>query len=363
MESYTAAGAQNTMQAGIQQPERQIKFPIASVFGALMVSLNIIHLIYVYLLRGMPVIPFFLILSILYNLCMAVLTGGLFMRKRNAVITGPLLLLSLGSMFNLVQLALGLIMKQSVLFPEYLRGNLGWTVGLGGCYLTIFLSWFLLFLYAGSWFRDPESGFSKSSASLWALPGIFGLIHSFGALIAHSVLGGITNALMAFLIEVPFLFLLGWWLTHPFRVPPRSALQYASAAVQYSEAPRNIRPAFCPFCGMKLAPEHVFCPGCGRPVNSLNTGAGTMSEAGGAAYMPAGAEADIPTGGLKVLCFLAPGVGLILYLVWKDTLPAKAGACGRSAVWGGIFWIVITILLTVLSFLIPMIILGVSFKF
>lgn len=46
---------------------------------------------------------------------------------------------------------------------------------------------------------------------------------------------------------------------------------------------------------------------------------------------------DIPSGGFNALSFFFPIVGLILYLVWKDTTPNKAKACGKFALIG---WLV-----------------------
>jgi len=48
------------------------------------------------------------------------------------------------------------------------------------------------------------------------------------------------------------------------------------------------------------------------------------------------------------LCFFFPVVGLILYLIWKDTLPLRARSCGKGALIGVIVWVVLTILYIVL---------------
>ncbi|MBQ4148397.1 MAG: hypothetical protein II594_01545 [Clostridium sp.] len=63
---------------------------------------------------------------------------------------------------------------------------------------------------------------------------------------------------------------------------------------------------------------------------------------------------------MMILSFFFPGIGLILWLVWKDTLPQKAQSCGKGALIGFIVGMVLTILLTLLSFLIPLIIVGAS---
>ena len=354
----------------------KVSFPVASIFGALLTFIQIVNLIWSYAVRGYPVIPVALAGSLLQILCMGVLTAGLFLRQRNAMITGPLLLQSLGGLLYLVMVILDTVFHIKLIFPGFFRATLDWTIGLTGYALTGFLSWFFLLITAVNCFNDPDSRELKGSRLFWAAPGWLGFIHTLGRLIGASVLGGFPGGLISLFLEVPFLFLLGWWLTHPYAAPPQAALKYTAmqAASQQRQgyalpaapqapgyerpaAPQPVHAAFCPFCGQKLEPQHAFCPACGRPASLVSPAAG------GARYAAPSAEADIPTGGLKVLCFLAPGVGLILYLVWKDTLPAKAGACGKAAIWGGIFWIVATILLTVLSVLIPLIIIGVSVRF
>lgn len=39
-------------------------------------------------------------------------------------------------------------------------------------------------------------------------------------------------------------------------------------------------------------------------------------------------------GGIKVLSFFIPLLGLILYLVWKDEKPVASKQVGKAALWG-----------------------------
>ena len=39
-------------------------------------------------------------------------------------------------------------------------------------------------------------------------------------------------------------------------------------------------------------------------------------------------------GGLGILCFLIPLLGLILYIVWKEPKPIKSKGAGKAALWG-----------------------------
>ena len=65
-------------------------------------------------------------------------------------------------------------------------------------------------------------------------------------------------------------------------------------------------------------------------------------------------EADESSFGYAVLCFFFPLVGLILFLVWKDTTPLKAKSCGIGALIGFIVSVVLSILSIVLYVLLFM---------
>ena len=132
------------------------------------------------------------------------------------MITGPLLLQSLGSLFFLVSVILDTVFHIRLIFPGFFRATLDWTIGLTGYALTGFLSWFFLLITAVNCFNDPDSRELKGSRLFWAAPGWLGFIHTLGRLIGASVLGGFPGGLISLFLEVPFLFLLGWWLTHPY---------------------------------------------------------------------------------------------------------------------------------------------------
>ena len=265
----------------------KVSFPVASIFGALLTIFQTVNLIWRYVVTGYPVIPFTLGRDIISILCMGVLTAGLFLRQRNVMITGPLLLQSLGSLFFLVSVILDTVFHIRLIFPGFFRATLDWIIGLTGYALTGFLSWFFLLITAVNCFNDPDSRELKGSRLFWAAPGWLGFIHTLGRLIGASVLGGFPGGLISLFLEVPFLFLLGWWLTHPYAAPPQAALKYTAmqAASQQRQgyalpaapqapgyerpaAPQPVHAAFCPFCGQKLEPQHAFCPACGsrRPV-------------------------------------------------------------------------------------------------
>lgn len=86
---------------------------------------------------------------------------------------------------------------------------------------------------------------------------------------------------------------------------------------------------FCTKCGKQLFDEAVICPNCGCNTPSATT---------------AVTQADAPSTGFAVLGFFIPIVGLILYLMNKDTAPQKAKSAGKGALVGFIVSIVFSII-------------------
>lgn len=70
---------------------------------------------------------------------------------------------------------------------------------------------------------------------------------------------------------------------------------------------------FCTKCGKELMDEAVVCPSCG-------CAQGTISNV-----------QDSSSFGYALLGFCIPIVGLILYLIWKDSTPLKAKSAGKGA--------------------------------
>ena len=54
-------------------------------------------------------------------------------------------------------------------------------------------------------------------------------------------------------------------------------------------------------------------------------------------------------GGLGILCFLIPILGLILYIVWKDPKSLKSIGAGKAALWGVILSFVFYFLIAVIA--------------
>lgn len=93
---------------------------------------------------------------------------------------------------------------------------------------------------------------------------------------------------------------------------------------------------FCTKCGKELMDEAVICPGCGCACANTT------------AYQSVAAE-DAPNTGFWVLGFFFPIVGLILYLVNRETKPKAAASAGKGAIVGLVVGVVASVLLGILS--------------
>ncbi len=74
---------------------------------------------------------------------------------------------------------------------------------------------------------------------------------------------------------------------------------------------------FCQRCGKEIREEAVICPNCGCATGTQSVTRSTSADTGSAGWL--------------VLGFCIPLVGLILYLVWKDTRPNDANKAGKGA--------------------------------
>ena len=77
---------------------------------------------------------------------------------------------------------------------------------------------------------------------------------------------------------------------------------------------------FCSKCGKEVNEDAIVCVHCGCAIENKQA---LVSK-----------SADAPNTGYAVLGFLIPIVGLILYLINKDTAPLKAKSAGKGALIG-----------------------------
>lgn len=89
--------------------------------------------------------------------------------------------------------------------------------------------------------------------------------------------------------------------------------------------------AFCKNCGAQIDDKAVVCPKCGVAQQT----------------MPVGED----TGGFGwgLLGFCIPIVGLILFLVWKDTKPKTAKIAGKGALISVIIYVVFYVLMFIVG--------------
>jgi uncharacterized membrane protein YvbJ len=86
---------------------------------------------------------------------------------------------------------------------------------------------------------------------------------------------------------------------------------------------------YCTNCGKQIDDNAVICSACGVPTKNYNKQVQETDDSMGCLM-----------GGL---CFLLPIVGLILYLIWKDSKPISARFCARWGLFGFILEIILSI--------------------
>ena len=139
----------------------------------------------------------------------------------------------------------------------------------------------------------------------------------------------------------------------------------------------------CNSCGREFQDDMNFCPYCGAPAvrneqssQTYDNGQyynqqpygngqyyGNQQPYGNGQYYgnqpPYGYNApnpeDVPSAGFNALAFFFPVVGLILYLVWKDSTPKRAKAIGK--------WALISVIVGVVCYILMMIGMTAMFTF
>ena len=91
--------------------------------------------------------------------------------------------------------------------------------------------------------------------------------------------------------------------------------------------------AFCRNCGSQISDGAVICPTCGVQQKAPSA---------------AGSANDTGSFGWGLLGFCIPIVGLILFLIWKDTQPRNAKKAGL----GALISVILSVVFYVISFVI-----------
>jgi len=85
---------------------------------------------------------------------------------------------------------------------------------------------------------------------------------------------------------------------------------------------------FCTRCGSEIDDSAIFCPKCGQQQGQGFNYQYQQPFYAAPTYTP---EDLAPSRGYAVLSFFFPFVGLILWLVWRNTKPGKAESCAKGA--------------------------------
>jgi uncharacterized membrane protein YvbJ len=92
---------------------------------------------------------------------------------------------------------------------------------------------------------------------------------------------------------------------------------------------------YCSKCGKEIPDTAVFCPECGNPTNPIDKQQLNYNQ-------PAMQDDPSTLANVASCCF--PIVGLVLYLVWKDSKPRSASSVCRWTIGGFVAFVVVYIL-------------------
>ena len=332
--------------------KKEVKFPIAAVFSALNVLIGLINIFFTYTRMGgipMSAVLRSAVWASLSLISGILLTVVLFMRKRGALLWVPLGLELAIDFFSLCSFVFYHIFSSSIHDLLYM-----------GIQIIPVVNRLMLLLFAI--FQDRKES-SNAAASLfrkiWFIPGILSIFGSFGSIVGRGGPSLLISAVSGILLGIPMAFLLGWWLTHPYK-KERPVYQmpiaqpYGQPVYQSVGTFDAAQKAICINCGRELLPDENFCSVCGKQHTTPAQGAQPVFQQQVNPQM--GYVQDAPSGGMTALGFFFPIVGLIFYLVWKDQTPLKAKSAGKGALIGVIVWTALSVILAILAYVIPLLV-------
>lgn len=95
---------------------------------------------------------------------------------------------------------------------------------------------------------------------------------------------------------------------------------------------------YCPNCGKEVDPKAVVCPNCGVALPAPVAGPNAAAQ-----------QNDTGSIGWAFLGFFIPVVGLVLYIVWRNSEPNNAKKAGLGALISVIAWAVLWAVLVFLA--------------
>lgn len=263
---------------------KKLKFPIASIF-AVILAFGLLTNLYRLRVRSgwmdsqigyRMVVEFGSTYSVLHILYQVLLIGSmillavlLFMRKRNSLLAGALAIQALLPAFTLTSFLLNCGSRGFFDVYEYELhfGPMMWAIGICGCYVLEILCYLLLALMT----ITPCAGDGEHKRGLhrlWFLPGILGIFIAFAHLVGNIYFMRSDLYCLSVLFLIPMAFLLGWWLTHPYK-KERPVYQmpvtqtYGQPVYQSVGTFDAAQKVNCSGCGRELLPDEMFCAGCG----------------------------------------------------------------------------------------------------
>lgn len=269
---------------------KDLQFPIASIFTVILIIGLIGNLGYLLhrsemldrMIGYRMVVEFGSTFSAPHILYQILLIGSmilqavlLFMRKWNSLLAGALAIQALLPAFTLTSFLLNCGSQGFFDVREY-RFHLGpvmWAIGICGCYVLEILCYLLLTLMTIT--PCTEDGERKRDLhKLWFLPGILSILIAFAHFVGNIYFkcGGLYG--LATLFQIPMTFLLGWWLTHPYKKEkpvyqmPVAPL-YGQPDYQSVGTFDTAQKVFCTGCGRELSPDENFCVTCGTKRSSV----------------------------------------------------------------------------------------------
>ena len=251
---------------------KKIKFPVAAIFCTANVLLGIISIFMTY--ASLPHMPWnrllnTLLLPILSLISGIVLAVVLYQRKRRLT-----LFLALG-----LELVIPLLCICDIVFSRSLWGPAWKDLLLGQAIAAVIALLLLLFAAFQDW--KGKSGIAKFNRAIWFIPGILYLVNNLSdlyqeylAIINHAPDHDkyMLSMFTILAVGLPMTFLLGWWLTHPYKkeravyqmpVPQPYGQPYGQPVYQSVGTFDAAQKVNCSGCGRELLPDEVFCAGCG----------------------------------------------------------------------------------------------------